>query len=94
MWNTNLTHDFFNNFADAHVLWFKSIRPGTKAHDPTITQLRVMIYLPSGKIMYKIDFNDEYRDLPRKIIPYNCAVNEIKIWSSPTTESGHSRNVS
>lgn len=43
-----LTHDFFNYFADAHV--FKSMRPGTKAHDPTVSQLRAMIYLPSEKL--------------------------------------------
>ncbi|KAG4074406.1 hypothetical protein HA402_000385 [Bradysia odoriphaga] len=71
-----LSHDFFKNFADPRISRFNSIRPGSKAHDPTVNQLRAMIYLPSGKIMYKIDFNEEYRDLPRKIIPYDSLVHE------------------
>lgn len=71
-----LSYEFFKNFADPRILRFKSIRPGSKAHDPTVNQLRAMIYLPSGKVMYKIDFNEEYRDLPRKIFPYNSLVHE------------------
>lgn len=73
-----LTHDFFKNFADPQLLRFNSIRPGSKAHDPTVSKLRAMIYLPNGKIMYKIDFNDIYRHLPRKIIPFNSAIHEPK----------------
>lgn len=71
-----LTYEFFKDFADPQKLRFKSIRPGTKPFDPTVTQLRAMIYLPNGKIMYKTDFNDEYRDLPRKILPYDSAIHE------------------
>lgn len=65
-----LTHDFFKNFAKSELLRFNSIRPGFKALDPTVMNLRSLIYLPNGKIMYKIDFNDAYRDLPRPIEPY------------------------
>lgn len=71
-----LSYDFFKNFADPRISRFNSIRPGSKAHDPTVNMLRAMIYLPSGKVMYKIDFNEEYRDLPRKISPYNSLVHE------------------
>lgn len=71
-----LNYDFFKNFADPRISRFSSIRPGSKAHDPTVNQLRAMIYLPSGKVMYKIDFNEEYRDLPRKITPYNSSLHE------------------
>lgn len=35
-----------------------------------------MIYLPNGKVMYKTDFNKEYRDLPRKILPYDKSIHE------------------
>ncbi|KAG4072249.1 hypothetical protein HA402_004181 [Bradysia odoriphaga] len=73
-----LTHDFFKNYADAHILRFNSIRPGTKTGDPTVTQLRAMIYLPSGEIMYKTDFDADYRLLPQKITRYNSAINEPK----------------
>lgn len=71
-----LTYEFFKDFANPQKLRFNSIRPGKKPHDPTVNQLRAMIYLPNGKVMYKIDFNDEYRDLPRKILPYDEAVHE------------------
>lgn len=71
-----LGHDFFKNFSDPRISRFNSIRPGTKALDATVNQLRAMIYLPIGKVMYKIDFNEEYSDLPRKIIPYNSLVHE------------------
>ncbi|KAG4067983.1 hypothetical protein HA402_010669, partial [Bradysia odoriphaga] len=64
-----LSHDFFKNFADPRI-------SRSKAHDPTVNQLRAMIYLPNGRVMYKIDFNEEYRDLPRKILPYNYSLHE------------------
>ncbi len=45
-------------------------------YDPVVTQLGAMMYLPNGRVMYKIDFDDEYRDLPRKIITYDGAIHE------------------
>lgn len=66
-----LTFPFFKNYADERVLRFNSIRPGNKAHDPTVNQLRSLIYLPSGAIKFKIDFDDEYKDLPRLIKPFD-----------------------
>lgn len=54
-----LQHDFFLNFPNKTQLRFRSIRPGTKVHDPTVTSLRSLVYLPCGKIKFKIDFNDE-----------------------------------
>lgn len=71
-----LRHNFFLNFANQDQMRFKSIRPGTKPHDPTVNNLRSLIYLPSGQIKYKIDFDDEYEDLPRKIIPFDFAKHE------------------
>lgn len=68
----HLRYDFFLNFANKDQLRFQSIRPGMKKGDPTVNNLRSMVYLPNGEIKYKIDFDDEYRDLPRKIIPFDC----------------------
>lgn len=65
-----LHHSFFKNYADETNLRFNSIRPGNKAFDPTVSQLRALIYLPSGAIKFKTDFNDEYEDLPRSIKPF------------------------
>lgn len=71
-----LSYDFFKDFANPAKLRFNSIRPGKKPHDPTVSQLRSMIYLPNGEIKYKINFDDEYRDLPRKIVPYDSSKHE------------------
>ncbi len=65
-----LTHEFFKNYTDPRLLRFRSIRPGNKAFDPTVNDIRAIIYLPSGDVKYKVDFDDEYRDLPRKIQKY------------------------
>lgn len=72
----HLRHDFFLNFANKQQLRFKSIRPGVKARDATVSNLRSMIYLPNGKIKYKTDFDEEYQDLPRKIIPFHFEEHE------------------
>lgn len=66
-----LTFPFFKNYADERNLRFNSIRPGNKAFDPTVNQLRSLIYLPSGAIKLKIDFDDGYKDLPRLIKPFD-----------------------
>ncbi|KAJ6639289.1 hypothetical protein Bhyg_12032 [Pseudolycoriella hygida] len=73
-----LQHDFFSNYARKDQLRFRSIRPGVKAKDPTVSNLRSLIYLPDGKIKYTIDFDEEYKDLPRKIIPYDYKKHEPK----------------
>lgn len=74
----HLRHDFFFNFANKDQVRFKSIGPGVKPYDPTVSNLRALIYLPSGKIKYKIDFDEEYRDLPRKIASFDCEKHEPK----------------
>lgn len=69
--NEYLNYGFFSNYADSKLLRFNSIRPGVKKLDATVTQLRSIIYLPSGSVKYKTDFDSQYRDLPRIIQPYS-----------------------
>lgn len=45
---------------------YESIRPGRYVNDPTVTDLRVLQYNPCGVIKYKIKFDDEFQDLPRR----------------------------
>lgn len=65
-----LTYDFFLNYTNKNLIRFNSIRPGVIKNDPTVSELRSIIYLPSGVVMYKINFNDEYTDLPTRIRKY------------------------
>lgn len=68
-----LTHTFFKNFSGKGVMTYDSIRPGNKVGDPTVHDIRAILYKPEGKIQVKLDFKQEnYQDLPRrpkKIIP-------------------------
>lgn len=65
-----LNYDFFLNYSDKKLLRFTSIRPGRFKNDPKVSNLRSLIYLPSGEIMYKVDFDGEYIVLPTRIKPY------------------------
>jgi hypothetical protein len=59
-------YTFFINYGDKKNLKYESIRPGTTVKDPVVTDLREIQYLPSGEIYFKIDFDDEYKLLPRR----------------------------
>jgi len=57
-----LDHSFFKNYSK--VIGPTSIRPGKKAGDPTVTNLRALQYRPGGEILYKVDFDHEWAPLP------------------------------
>lgn len=60
-----IQHEFFKAY---HTLsWYSSIRPGSKAGDPTVTDIRCLRYNHSGMIDYKLSFDDEWKILPRRI---------------------------
>ena len=60
-----LTYDFFKDFT--YLNYYQSIRPGSKAGDPTVTDLRVLRYLPDGTIGYKLHHDgDEFLEFPRR----------------------------
>jgi hypothetical protein len=59
-------YTFFINYGDKNNFKYESIRPGTTVKDPVVTDLREIQYLPSGEIYFKIDFDDEYKLLPRR----------------------------
>ncbi|WAR05509.1 hypothetical protein MAR_020878 [Mya arenaria] len=48
----------------AALVYYTSIRPGTKTGDPVVTDNRALKYDPNGMIMYKQC--DEYNHLRRK----------------------------
>ncbi|KAK6177541.1 hypothetical protein SNE40_015624 [Patella caerulea] len=59
-----LTHTFFRDFSS--LKYYDTIRPGNRVGDPCVHELRVLKYLPSGVIQFKLNFDDEYKDLPRR----------------------------
>lgn len=61
-----LSYDFFHDYSNKNDFFYYSIRPGRVANDPTVTDLRVLEYNPNGIIRYKLRFEDEYKDLPRR----------------------------
>ena len=64
-----LSYDFVKDFSQLKFL--DSIRPGRKAGEPLVHQLRALRYLPTGKVDFKIDFSDEYTELPQRVRPFN-----------------------
>lgn len=74
-----LMNDFFNSYKD--ILFYKSIRPGKKPGDATVTDIRALKYMPDGQILYKLKFSDLWTTLPQrknvKVIPkeLNCLPN-------------------
>lgn len=53
----------FTNYAGGY---FTSIRPGNKKGDPFVTDLRALLYSPQGHIMYKLNLDDSWIELPRR----------------------------
>uniref|UniRef100_A0A1Y1JYK3 Uncharacterized protein n=1 Tax=Photinus pyralis TaxID=7054 RepID=A0A1Y1JYK3_PHOPY len=60
-----LTHDYFLNYAKLGFL--ASIRPGKKAGDPTVQDLRAIKYKPTCEIEYKLRHSHEWKLLPVRI---------------------------
>lgn len=56
-----LSYDFFSDYASDKLC--SSIRPGSMK----VTELRCLKYLPEGKIMYKCNFSEDYKELPQRL---------------------------
>lgn len=61
-----LDHSFFTNYSDKRLWIYDSIRPGRKVNDPTVIDLRVIKYDPNGIIYYKLDFTEDFQELPTR----------------------------
>lgn len=58
-------HTFFLNYAHKSLMKYDSIRPGKAVNEPVVTDIRVLKY-ENGKIEYKLDFDEEFKELPRR----------------------------
>lgn len=61
-----LSYDFFKNYDDKLITRYESIRPGKMKNDPTVCNLRCLKYQPDGKILFKINYHDDYDNLPQR----------------------------
>ncbi|KAF0749823.1 Uncharacterized protein FWK35_00023681 [Aphis craccivora] len=61
-----VTFNFFRDYSIKTNMFYESIRSGRVATDPTVTDLRVLKYCPSGIIYYKINYGDVYKELPTR----------------------------
>lgn len=62
--STLVDHSFFKDFGRQEMMAYQSIRPGKRAGDPTVNDIRMLQYDPAGKIFFKIDFSDDLKELP------------------------------
>ena len=60
-----LDYKFFKKFESLESN-FKSIRPGVKAGDNVVTDIRALLYKPSGEVSYKVRHNGQYEILQQR----------------------------
>ena len=57
-------HDFFKDYTELN--YYKSIRPGFRAGDPVVTDIRCLRYNADG-IFFKLQYSDEWSMLPQRL---------------------------
>lgn len=62
---TSLTFDFIRNYSVKESMVYESIRPGKSVGDPTVTDIRAILFSPSGDIKNKLNFNEDFQNLPQ-----------------------------
>lgn len=59
-----LDFSFFTDYSKKENMTYDSIRPGKRAGDPKVQDLRALKYNPNGTIEFKVNFDDDYSLLP------------------------------
>lgn len=62
---TSLTFDFIRNYSVKESMMYESIRPGKSVWDTTVNDIRAILYSPSGDIKTKLNFNEDFQNLPQ-----------------------------
>lgn len=77
---TQLYHNEFRKLSGAYIT---NIRPGKKAGDPTVHDLRALQYLADGRMRYKLEFESDWEDLPHRVsIPDKDLFNWVPLFPS------------
>lgn len=70
-----IDHQFVKNYADQTNWLYKSIRPGRKAGDPTVTDIRCILYdKDRDEIQVKLHFDQDWFGLPQRHKSFNPGV--------------------
>lgn len=59
-----INFSFVKNYNDKSTWIYQSIRPGRKAGDPVVVDLRVIEYTKNGIINFKTNFDDDWNEMP------------------------------
>lgn len=59
-----VNYSFVKNYADSSTFRNTSIRPGRKAGDPSVTNIRGIKYMADGVIKIKLNFDEDWVNLP------------------------------
>lgn len=70
-----LNHQYFKNFSA--LKYHTSIRPGYKTGDPTVNDLCAIQYRPNGKLYYKLNFDDDWMVLEKRLSRKTQGIGEI-----------------
>lgn len=57
--------------------------PGRVKNDPTVSNLRSLLYLPDSCVKYKLNFDTDHIDLPLRIQPNIGNVEPKPLYSGP-----------
>lgn len=76
----HLDHTFFKNY-EGLPFNFSSIRPGKRAGDPTVVDMRGLLY-QEGEVLYKINHCDEWQPLPQRRKKHN-EIEPVDLYSGP-----------
>lgn len=70
-----LNHTYFKNFTSLN--YHTSIRPGYKTGDSTVNDLCAIQYRPDGKLYYKLNFDDNWIVLEKRLTRKDPGVGDI-----------------
>ena len=70
-----LHHRYFKNFSA--LKYHSFIRPGYKTGDPTVNDLCAIQYRPDGKLYYKLNFDDDWMALEKRLSRKSQGIGDI-----------------
>lgn len=79
----NLEYNFFYDYSKADSQRYKSIRPGRKTADPTVTDLKAIKYKANGNLQVKIDIDANWTELPVRPRCMPAITNYPKLHTAP-----------
>ncbi|CAG5041208.1 unnamed protein product [Parnassius apollo] len=69
-----LEHTFFKDIRN--ISSYKNICSGRSSGDPKVTDIRALMYSPSGEIPYKLRFEEPWMLLPQRKSPFSAKSSE------------------